>query len=202
MAVQAMDDMSRKFNASGFDGGTAEESLPSFDDVKHLYEVMYDTFNSTDSSSGNSTARPTEEDAMNYLNSRIMSDPDSTTAKEGWVCIDMFRSVLNVSLDSPMNLTNDDITTVTDSCRDDRNRYALEANGYSVDNFCPLFGSLLPLRFQVLPESVKTNLTSLCSFVVDNIFVTAGEPMCYHRMEEVVLANAIARKSLSFWAVI
>lgn len=138
MAVQATADMTRKFNASGFEWGTAEESLPTFEDVKHRYEVMYDTFNNTNSSSGNLTeSRPTEEDAMNYLNSRIMSDPDSSTAKEGWVCMDMFQSVLDVSADEACSITDDDITRVAESCDDERNQRALEANGYDPDDFCP-----------------------------------------------------------------
>jgi hypothetical protein len=174
--------------------GNPDSDLPSIDKVKVMFDAMYDSFHSTDPNNTSSTnvTRPSEEEALLFVNSRMTRNERSSTFKEVMVCRDMFLAEdTNIIIDdqTDMNLTINEIHEVGNACYHDRVSENLKTLGFNPSTFCPMFERILPLQFQVLQGPVTQNLTSFCSFLVDTVFETAGEPECLRRMEEVQLTD-------------
>jgi hypothetical protein len=178
--------------------GDPDIDLPSIDEVKGVFDTMYDSFYITNStptdSSLTNVTRPSEEEALMFVNSRMTRNERSSTFKEVMVCKDMFLAEdTNISIadETAMNLTIEDINEVGNACYHDRVSVNLEALGFNPDSFCAMFERILPLQFQVLRGPITQNLTSFCSFLVDIVFESAGEPECLRSMEEIQLTDTI-----------
>lgn len=104
----------------------------------------------------------------------------------------MFQDTLHLTENETtgMNFTSMDLVSVGLSCREEGISAQLVDLDYDPDHFCPAFSTLLPLRVELLPPEVTSNLEVLCSFLVEDLFMVAGEPPCMHHMEQIVLQNA------------
>ena len=96
--------------------GDPEADLPSFEEVKRIFGRMYESFN--DTSSTNKT-KPSEDEALLFINGRMSANSWSSTAREVDVCKQMFLADdtnLSIVDESAMNLTLEDMQAVGQAC--------------------------------------------------------------------------------------
>lgn len=197
--------------------GSHEEKLPSEAELKEITAGMYDSIKADNET--NATA-PSTADAMMFMADRLEGDSRTTAFQEASICYDMFVRVLHPPTfdtddsrsgseeevsklkpdyvpETPRNLTaldmtQDELERVAALCTQPEFTTRLEELNYVPDHFCPAFQLLLPIRVPILPVEIQSNLQYLCGYIADDLFITAGEPECYHRMEEIVIKNGIA----------
>ena len=204
-AAVALQKIRDDFDKKGLAESHAEK-LPSEDYLKEITGNMYDSIKAANAT--NATTPPSTSDALMFMTDRLEGDPRTSAYQDAELCFDMFVEVLlpsshpdgTESYRSPdslrnltaFNMTHEELESVADLCTQEPFSTRLEDLGYDPDHFCPAFQQLLPIRVPMLPVEMQSNLTYLSGYLADDLFITAGEPECYHRMEEIIIRNAIA----------
>lgn len=183
-----MEKLQSDFDKSGIPG-EPQDHLPPEEKVRYIYSGMYDSYqaeNGTD-------YVPTTGDVISFMHNRTMSDPETSTYQEVMTCTKFFTNTLILDDYKNMNLTESDINAVaTAPIYDEEIQDLLMGHGYHLETFQQGFYHIFPLRFDFLPEEATKDVEILCSFLVEEVFVPAGESACQHRMEEIILTNAKA----------
>ncbi len=97
----------------------------------------------------------------------------------------------------------DDIMSIAVAPAEDAElRDLLVGHGYQVDLFAEGWLNLFPLRFDLLPDGATHDVEVLCSFLVEELFIPAGESTCQHRLEEIILTNAVAMHEESKFTIL
>jgi hypothetical protein len=201
-AAAALQKIRDDFDKKGLTESHAEK-LPSEDYLKEITGNMYDSIKAANAT--NATTAPSTSDALMFMTDRLEGDTHTSAYQDAELCFDMFAEVLlpsmgHDSVHSPeslrnltaLNMTHEELKSVATLCSQEPFSARLEELGYDPDHFCPPFEQLLPIRVPMLPVEMQTNLTYLCGYLADDLFITAGEPECYHRLEEIIIRNAIA----------
>lgn len=115
MAQISLAQMKRDYELSDLNGDP-EVDLPSFEEVKYIFEQMHDAFNET---SNTNKTTPTEDEALMFINGRMGSNSWSSTYHEVDVCKQMFLADdtnLTIDDESAMGLTLEDMEAVGQAC--------------------------------------------------------------------------------------
>lgn len=188
-AKQGLKKLKADFERLGL-SGTPEEKLPSEDEAAEYFSAMYDHIHAQNQTTNN-TATANATDAIMFIHQRT-GNVNTSSFQEQQLCQLMFQDTLHLDENATtgLNFTSMDLMSVGLSCEEESFSAQLADLHYDPDHFCPAFSTLLPLRVELLPPEVKSDLEVLCSFLVEDLFMVAGEPPCMHQMEEIVLRNA------------
>jgi hypothetical protein len=117
MTKHSLDQMHQDYQDSVLNGDP-EKELPSYDEVRRMFEKMYDLFHLTDTD-GTTNSSISEEDALMFINGRMSANPWSSTFHEVDVCKVMFLADdtnLTIEDESAMDLTLEDMEAVGQAC--------------------------------------------------------------------------------------
>jgi len=184
--------------------GPKDEKLPSEEELKEIFAQIYDAQDEDRNITHVGTT-----DAMMSMTDRLEGNVHTTSFQDASIVYDMFAEVLKEMTDTwyirmnatdqegllnltPLNMTENDLEHVAALCTDPKFSSRLVTLNYNPEDFCPAFQLLLPLRVPTLPVELQSDLAYLSGYLADDLFITAGEPECYHRMEEIILRNGVA----------